>query len=305
MAEDLDMFGIQIDIKLSKANINSALTQLQAYIDSKKLNVGLELSKDAIKGLELLTKQVEDTQKKFNKNGGLQVFNKEKLEKDGQEFIQYYTKNIDKLESYLKKMSKDIQEQSNLKMFKNAKGDVESFTADIQKTTGEIEKLRYSLAYIQNEEGARKNKGFILDSKSIVQGEIPTPALTKTAIGEASLSKDYELFQQRLKQITADLKANGAEISNIMEIVDTKTGLVTKATVQYKDSLGQAKTMRRFRKKSLFLSIYRGMNLSHFGHFRFHMQLYAVLLKVKLPTRPAGQQPHSAFQRLSDHRYPG
>lgn len=67
MADMMGNFGISINIVSSKSNLDEAIKQLQTYVDGKKLNLGLNISPDAMKGLDQLTKIIKNNYTEVDK----------------------------------------------------------------------------------------------------------------------------------------------------------------------------------------------------------------------------------------------
>ena len=154
----------------SEQGLNSQLSALAKKLaNNNKINLKVAIDNSSIKTaesqLKTIAKQISTTASNISKTSGtssqLQLFNTNQLKSDGQKYFINVRDIITRAQNEFKKLgSVDITN-----VFKNAQGDIQSFSASVTKANGVVEKFNFNLAKIQS--GNRTYSGFV-QSNSIL-----------------------------------------------------------------------------------------------------------------------------------------
>lgn len=161
--DDLQILVKAIVDSSSSSSMDSELSSIVEKLESKhkiELKVGLEDSSVQVvqTQLQAIARQVSSA----NRSGStLQVFDTAQLQADGRK----YFASTKTLVSDVQKEFKSLGKVDVTNVFKNAKGDIQSFTASVTKADGTIEKFNFNLAQIKD--GAKTLKGFVQISSSL------------------------------------------------------------------------------------------------------------------------------------------
>lgn len=225
--DDLQILVKAIVDDNSESSMDSELSGLVKRLESKhkiELGVGLEDSSVQVvqTQLQAIAKQVSSA----NKNGNtLQVFDTTQLQADGRK----YFASTKTLVADVQKEFQSLGKVDVTNVFKNAKGDIQSFTASVTKADGTIEKFNFSLAQIKD--GTRTLRGFVQASSSLTDknmgsglsktldylnrienriSTIKSKTLTDTAKPLTADMKEYSQFETELTKVSNRI----AEIRN-------------------------------------------------------------------------------------------
>lgn len=190
----------------SKSSMDSELTSIVEKLESKhkiELKVGLEDSSVQVvqTQLQAIARQVSSA----NRSGStLQVFDTAQLQADGRK----YFASTKTLVADVQKEFKSLGKVDVTNVFKNAKGDIQSFTASVTKADGTIEKFNFNLAQIKD--GAKTLKGFVQISSSLTDRNMGS-GLNKTLdylnkIEERVKTIKSKTLTDTSKPLTADMK---------------------------------------------------------------------------------------------------
>lgn len=138
-----------LDISKSKNLIQSQLNTLANQAKAPTIKVGIDTS--AVK------KAVKDTSTQIsnsNKSNQLQLFDSKKLDAEGRKYFYQTTDIINRVKNYYLKNGALNVDISSLE---TAKGQIQSFTATVEESTGVIKKFNFEKANINS----KKNSGFV------------------------------------------------------------------------------------------------------------------------------------------------
>ena len=161
--DDLQILVKAIVDNSSAGSMDSELTSIVEKLESKhkiELDIGLKGSSVQVvqTQLQAIARQVSSA----NKGGStLQVFDTAQLQADGRK----YFASTKTLVADVQKAFTSLGKVDVTNVFKNAKGDIQSFTASVTKADGTIEKFNFDLAQIKD--GAKTLKGFVQISSSL------------------------------------------------------------------------------------------------------------------------------------------
>ena len=161
--DDLQILVKVIVDESSQSSMDKELSNIIERLESKnqiQLKVGLDDSsvQTVQTQLQAIARQVSSA----NRSGStLQVFDTAQLQADGRK----YFASTKTLVADVQKEFKSLGKVDVTNVFKNAKGDIQSFTASVTKADGTIEKFNFNLAQIKD--GAKTLKGFVQISSSL------------------------------------------------------------------------------------------------------------------------------------------
>ena len=146
----------------SETALNSQLSSLVKSVAASheiKLKVVLDDSsiKTAQSQLQAITKQASSASAGGKKGSttALKVFDPAQLEADGQRYFLSVQDIVARAQAEFSKLGKvDITN-----VFKDAKGNIQSFSANVTKADGVVERFNFNLAKIQ--QGSKALKGFV------------------------------------------------------------------------------------------------------------------------------------------------
>lgn len=139
----------ELNIAESKKLIQSQLDTLTNQAKAPTIKVGIDTS--AVK------KAVKDTSAQIsnsNKSNQLQLFDSKKLDAEGRKYFYKTTDIINRVKNYYLKNGALNVDISSLE---TAKGQIQSFTATVEESTGVIKKFNFEKANINS----KKNSGFV------------------------------------------------------------------------------------------------------------------------------------------------
>lgn len=139
----------ELNIAESKNLIQSQLDTLTNQAKAPTIKVGIDTS--AVK------KTVKDTSTQIsnsNKSNQLQLFDSKKLDAEGRKYFYKTTDIINRVKNYYLKNGALNVDISSLE---TAKGQIQSFTATVEESTGVIKKFNFEKANINS----KKNSGFV------------------------------------------------------------------------------------------------------------------------------------------------
>lgn len=142
----------ELNIAESKKLIQAQLNTLTNQAQIPTIKVGIDIS--AVK------KAIKDTSaqiSKNNKSNKIQVFDSARLEEEGRKYFTKTTNIIDRAKKYYLQNGALKVDISSLE---TAKGQIQSFTASVEESTGVIKKFNFERARI-NTGGAKANYGFV------------------------------------------------------------------------------------------------------------------------------------------------
>ena len=204
--DDLQILVKAIVDSGSSSSMDSELTSIVEKLESKhkiELKVGLEDSSVQVvqTQLQAIARQVSSA----NRSGStLQVFDTAQLQADGRK----YFASTKTLVADVQKEFKSLGKVDVTNVFKNAKGDIQSFTASVTKADGTIEKFNFNLAQIKD--GAKTLKGFVQISSSLTDRNMGS-GLNKTLdylnkIEERVKTIRSKTLTDTSKPLTADMQ---------------------------------------------------------------------------------------------------
>ena len=180
---------------------------------------------------------------KSTSGGGLQVFDVQKLEKQGRQYLAQ-ANNIVARSKKMFQTNDNAVDVTNIA--KNAEGKIKSYTVAVTKANGEIEKFNFNRAKLKN--GQRKMTGFVMDGskvfdKSAEQGVLrEQQALEKLNKAKIQASKlEYEIYKSDktsgyLSKDNSTTKAY-EEYNRYIKALDSGLPVTTKAAREM-DNLG-------------------------------------------------------------------
>ncbi len=191
MGDNLNiLISAVLDEGLSEQSINTQLKSLK--VDKIKVGVTVDTS---------------DIKKYFDKIGGQSktpalsgsVFNVKDLEKHGQKYL-LSTNNII---SRVKKEYQSMGSTNITNIFKDEKGSIQRFTAEVTKANGVLEKYNYNRAKIKT--GNSVQAGFIQRSSVGTDKSAGSDVVSQMKYLE-KVSKSLELMPSKIRSIEADFK---------------------------------------------------------------------------------------------------
>lgn len=204
--DDLQILVKAIVDSGSQSSMDSELTSIVEKLESKhkiELKVGLEDSSVQVvqTQLQAIAKQVSSANRSGNT---LQVFDTAQLQADGRK----YFASTKTLVADVQKEFKSLGKVDVTNVFKNAKGDIQSFTASVTKADGTIERFNFNLAQIKD--GAKTLKGFVQISSSLTDRNMGS-GLNKTLdylnkIEERVKTIKSKTLTDTSKPLTADMQ---------------------------------------------------------------------------------------------------
>lgn len=163
----------------SEQNLDSELRILTKRLsDAHKISLKVGIDQASVKTvkseLQTIAKQVQSASTSSKSGSGqIKVFDKTQLEADGQKYFNYVRNIVARVQKEFGKMGQvDVTN-----VFKNAKGEIQSFTASVTKADGVVEKFNFELAKIKN--GSRNLSGFV-QTNSILSDKRAGSDLEKT-----------------------------------------------------------------------------------------------------------------------------
>lgn len=204
--DDLQILVKAIVDSGSSSSMDSELASIVEKLESKhkiELKVGLEDSSVQVvqTQLQAIARQVSSA----NRSGStLQVFDTAQLQADGRK----YFASTKTLVADVQKEFKSLGKVDVTNVFKDAKGDIQSFTASVTKADGTIEKFNFNLAQIKD--GAKTLKGFVQISSSLTDRNMGS-GLNKTLdylnkIEERVNTIKSKTLTDTSKPLTADMQ---------------------------------------------------------------------------------------------------
>ena len=204
--DDLQILVKAIVDSGSQSSMDSELTSIVEKLESKhkiELKVGLEDSSVQVvqTQLQAIARQVSSANRSGNT---LQVFDTAQLQADGRK----YFASTKTLVADVQKEFKSLGKVDVTNVFKNAKGDIQSFTASVTKADGTIERFNFNLAQIKD--GAKTLKGFVQISSSLTDRNMGS-GLNKTLdylnkIEERVKTIKSKTLTDTSKPLTADMQ---------------------------------------------------------------------------------------------------
>lgn len=204
--DDLQILVKAIVDSGTQSSMDSELTSIVEKLESKhkiELKVGLEDSSVQVvqTQLQAIAKQVSSANRSGNT---LQVFDTAQLKADGRK----YFASTKTLVADVQKEFKSLGKVDVTNVFKNAKGDIQSFTASVTKADGTIERFNFNLAQIKD--GAETLKGFVQISSSLTDKNMGS-GLNKTLdylnkIEERVKTIKSKTLTDTSKPLTADMQ---------------------------------------------------------------------------------------------------
>ena len=138
-----------LDISKSKNLIQSQLNTLTSQSKAPTIKVGIDTS-DVKKIVKDTSTQISNS----NKSNQLQLFDSKKLDAEGRKYFYKTTDIINRVKNYYLKNGALNVDISSLE---TAKGQIQSFTATVEESTGVIKKFNFEKANINS----KKNSGFV------------------------------------------------------------------------------------------------------------------------------------------------
>lgn len=172
--DDLQILVKAIVDDKSESSMDSSLKSIVSKLESShkvELKVGLDDASVKVvqTQLQAIAKQVTTT----GKSGSVQVFDSAQLQADGRRYFSSAKNIISSVQKEFKNMGKvDVTN-----VFKNAKGDIQSFTANVTKANGVVERFNFSVAQIKD--GTKTLRGFVQTS-SVLSDKSAGSGLQKT-----------------------------------------------------------------------------------------------------------------------------
>ena len=160
----------------SEQSMDSQLGSLAKKLgEAHKINLKVALEESSVKSvqsqLQAIAKQVNTSG--AGKDAQIKVFDSAQLQADGQKYFSGVKDIVSRVQTEFSKMGKvDVTN-----VFKDAKGNIQSFTASVTKADGVVEKFNFELAKIK--EGAKSFNGFV-QSNSILSDKNAGSGLEQT-----------------------------------------------------------------------------------------------------------------------------
>ena len=160
----------------SEQSMDSQLGSLAKKLgEAHKINLKVALEESSVKSVQ---SQLQAIAKQVNTSGAgkgaqIKVFDSAQLQADGQKYFSGVKDIVSRVQTEFSKMGKvDVTN-----VFKDAKGNIQSFTASVTKADGVVEKFNFELAKIK--EGAKSFNGFV-QSNSILSDKNAGSGLEQT-----------------------------------------------------------------------------------------------------------------------------
>ena len=236
--DDLQILVKAVIDASSESTLNSQLANLaKSAATSHEIKLKVVLDDSAIKTAQSQIQAIAK-QAKVSASGGktmaapaLKVFDSAQLQADGQRYFSGVSNIVARAQAEFGRLGKvDITN-----VFKNAKGDIQSFSASVTKADGVVEKFNFNLAKIQ--QGSKSIQGFV-QSNSILSdknaganldqtlnylnridnkiADITSKTLTNTSKPLLGDMEQYSQYQIRLQQVQTriqEMKASTATLS--------------------------------------------------------------------------------------------
>lgn len=218
--DDLQILVQAVVDDSSASTLNSQLSNLAKSLSGShdvKLRVVLDDSsvKTAQTQLQAIAKQVSAASKASGSTK-LQIFDTTQLQADGQRYFLTVKDIVSRAQAEFSKMGKtDITN-----VFKDAKGNIQSFTASVTKADGVVEKFNFNLAKIKD--GTQALKGFVQSNSILADknagtnleqtlnylnridtkiADITSKTLTNTSKPLLGDMEQYNQYQTKLQQV--------------------------------------------------------------------------------------------------------
>ena len=144
----------QLDEDLSSTKIIKQLPEVAKLVNKQSiLKLVAELD---TKQVQNHVKKVVDSVNKKSQNVSVDIFNTNKLDKDG---VKYFAQ-VNNIVNRVKKEFASMGDVNVTNVFKTAKGSIQSFTAEVTKANGVVEKFNFNKGKLKTDSGS-KIGGFI------------------------------------------------------------------------------------------------------------------------------------------------
>ena len=227
--DDLQILLKAVIDENSQSSLDSKLAKIAKNLsESHTVKLKVEFDESSVKTvqtqLQAIAKQVSSASRGSANDASkqsLRVFDSAKLKADGQMYFNSVRDIVSRAQKEFSKLGKtDITN-----VFKDAKGNIQSFTASVTKADGVVEKFNFNLAKIKN--GSRSMRGFV-QSNSILSDknagtnleqtlnylnrvnttikDITSKTLTNTSRPLLGDMQQYTQYQERLAAVNARIE---------------------------------------------------------------------------------------------------
>ena len=238
--DDLQILLKAIIDESSQSSLDSKLASItKSLSDSHVVNLKVGIDESSVKTvqsrLQTIAKQVSGATSAYAATGGagngLKVFDASQLKADGQRYFASVKDIVSRAQAEFSKLGKtDITN-----VFKDAKGNIQSFTASVTKADGVVEKFNFNLAKIKY--NTRSMKGFV-QSNSVLSdknagtnleqtlnylnrintkiSDITSKTLTNTSkplLGDMEQFQQYQTKLEAVKARIEEIKASNSTLS--------------------------------------------------------------------------------------------
>lgn len=151
-----DQLKILVQASLA-ANAKETLDKQLSELKLKSIKINVSINKDSIKNA---IKNAQNTTKDA-KSPQLEIFDIDKLDKEGRKYYLNATNIIDRIK-------KEFQNAGDINIVdtRNANKQLTGFTVEIRKLSGEIEKLNFKKAQFSKQGWGSKQSGFVFEKSS-------------------------------------------------------------------------------------------------------------------------------------------
>lgn len=222
LAKQIKM-NISPKIDFSKDSLEKFQLELERLAKKIKINLIIGIDKNSVKSAQ---DTVNDAAKKINKNSNnikLKVFDKDKLDAEGRQFFMSTSDIVNRVKKQFASMG-----EVNVSFLKNEKQQITGFIAEVQKASGQIEKLKFDMAKIKSGQGS--TRGYVFDSATLIDKNLGTNL-------QNTLNK-LDQFKNKLEQIKTSFSSSttGITSSTALNDLNNNYGKIVQKIDQVKNS---------------------------------------------------------------------
>ena len=180
--DDLNIL-IKAKISTTKKEIENQISLLNSKI-TKQINVKLKVDASGLTSVTSAINKVKKTAQQVS-NQKIEVFDRKKLEADGQQFFMSSNNIVERVKKQFKSLG-----AVDVNFLKNSKQDIIGFVANVTKANGIVEKLKFNMARIQS--GNSMQRGYVFSGANLIDnnaGSNIQSALNKLQVYENKIAK--------------------------------------------------------------------------------------------------------------------
>jgi len=237
----VDELQILVKAVVDEGSASELDSQLSDLVESRKVSIKVELDKSAADAAQTQIQAIAKQAHAANRQNGaqLKIFNVEQLLADGQKYFLGVNDIINRTKKEYGKLGKvDVTN-----VFKDATGNIQSFTASVTKADGVVEKFNYSLAQMntggKNELGFAQTNSILTDKNAGTNLEKSLDFLNRIKIRMSEI--DSKTLRNTSKPLLEDMdqftqyQEKAAEVQRAIETITSST---TTLSSEHKRAIG-------------------------------------------------------------------